>query len=159
MDSLKKQHERAIAEAFIDWYNKQNNTKFSFHKHGEPPDFVYIFENQTMLLEVTAEYYDEENAKMLWQNARRIPNAPQIWIGKEPDQSLISHANIGLTKKCAKKYPDGCILLINIYPDITTSEEFELLINQINIPSNNSFIEIYVGGNFPVGGFHYWKLF
>jgi len=158
MDLLKKQHERAIADDFIDWYNKNGNTKYRFHKHGETPDFIYIFENQKMLLEVTAEYYDEDYAKMLWQNARRRPSAPQMWVGKEPDQNLINHANIGLTKKCAKKYPTGCILLINIYPEITTAEEFELLINQINIPSVNPFVEIYVGGNFPVSGFHYWKL-
>jgi hypothetical protein len=127
MDVTQEQHERAIADAFIDWYNQQNNTIFRFHKRGETPDFVYIFGNQTMLLEVTGSYYDEEYAEMLWQNARHRPNAPQMWKGKEPDQNLINHANINLTKKCAKKYPSGCVLLINIYPEITTAEEFEYL--------------------------------
>ena len=159
MDAIKEQHERAIADAFINWYNQQHNTIFKFHERGETPDFIYIFGNRKMLLEVTGSYYDDDYAKMLYQNARHRPNAPQIWIGKEPDQNLINHANVGLTKKCAKKYPTGCILLINIYPDITTSEEFQSLIHQINIPLNNPFIEIYVGGRFPVGSFYYWKLF
>jgi hypothetical protein len=158
MESLKKQVERAEAEAFVDWYNRQNNTKFRFHEHRDKPDFVYFFEDQRMLLEVTGRYYGEDYAKWHWQNVRGRPNAPQ-WIGKEPDQRLINHVCIGLEDKCAKKYPTGCILLINIYPDITTPDEFELLISQVNIPTSNPFVEIYVGGRFPVGGFHYWKLF
>ena len=65
MDAIKEQHERAIADAFINWYNQQHNTIFRFHKRGETPDFVYIFGNQIMLLEVTGSYYNDDWTKPL----------------------------------------------------------------------------------------------
>jgi hypothetical protein len=161
--TVKEQNERAVADAFINWYNELNNTEFKYYKRGEAPDFVYRFENRMMPLEVTTGYYDEDNAKMLWENARGRPSAPKIWIGKEPDQSLINHINIGLTNKCAKKYPADCTLVMNIYPDITTTEELEALINQIRVPTDHPFKEIYLTGMFltssnNTGGYQCWKL-
>jgi hypothetical protein len=117
-----------------------------------------------MLLEVTAAYYDANNATMLWQNVRGVPGAPQIWMSKGPDRKLIGSVSEILEKKCGKPYPEGCVLLVVLYPDITSAEEFEHLLPDIKIPPATSFAEIYVAGMFPAssggsrGGYDCWKL-
>jgi hypothetical protein len=42
MDEIQEQHERAIGEAFIGWYNQQNGTRFVYHgRPREAPDLIY----------------------------------------------------------------------------------------------------------------------
>jgi len=114
-------------------------------------------------LEITGAYYDADNAAMLWQNARGVSGAADMWIGKEPDQKLIDSINAGLAKKCSKPYPATCVLVKYLNPDITAAEEFEFLIAQIKIPVGHPFMGIYVGGLFPMsrnssGGYQWWQL-
>ena len=164
MDTTQEQHERAVGVAFIEWYNTQNGTEYRYHDRGaDPPDLVCRSGSQELLLEITAAYYDADNATMLWQNARGVPGAANIWISKNPDQKLIDSINTVLTKKCAKKYPMNCVLVVHLNPDITTAEELEALIVQITVPINHPFAGIYLGGVFPIssnssGGYRWWKL-
>jgi hypothetical protein len=165
VDRTQEQHERAVADAFIDWYNSRHGTAYQYHERGaDPPDFVYRTGTRDMLLEVTAAYYDQDNAKMFWQNARGVRDAPQIWCSGEPDSSLLERVNRALQTKCAKNYPPGCVLVVALYPDITTAEEFAALIPDIAVPSLCAFSEIYVGGLFPAssggspGGYYHWRL-
>jgi len=164
MDTTQEQHERAVGAAFIEWYNRQNNTEFRYHDRGaDPPDLVYRSGSQELLLEITAAYYDADDATMLWQNARGVPGAKNIWIGKEPDQKLVDSLNTVLSKKCDKQYPANCILVVHLNPHITAAEELETLITQIKVPVDHSFRGIYLGGMFPIsrnsrGGYQWWKL-
>lgn len=165
MERTQEQHERAVGDAFIEWYNKQRGTALRYHGRGaEPPDLVYRSGSHEMLLEITAAYYDAANATMLWQNARRVPGATDMWMSKNPDRKLIDSINTGLTKKCNKPYPATCVLVVNIYPDMTSAEELDALIHQIQIPVGHSFAGIYLTGIFPTsrggsrGGYHCWKL-
>jgi len=165
VDATQDKHERAVADRFMDWHNSRRGTAYRFSARGaEPPDFVYRDDGREMLLEVTAAYYDASNATMLWQNARGVPGAAQTSISKSPDQKLIDSLSTILQKKCGKPYPQGCVLLVALYPDITSAKEFELLLPQIKIPSTTSFAEIYVAGVFPAssggsrGGYYCWKL-
>jgi hypothetical protein len=165
MDPTQEQHEQAIGAAFIEWYNRQCGTTFRYHSRGaDPPDLVYRSEDRKMLLEITAAYYNADNAAMLWQNARGVSGAADRWMSKGPDQKLIGSINAGLAKKCEKLYPANCVLVVNIYPDLTSAEELNTLIHQIKVPVNHSFDAIYLTGIFPTssdgspGGYHCWKL-
>ena len=165
MDPIQEQHEKAVGNAFIEWYNRQNSTEFRYHARGvDPPDLVYRSGRHEMLLEITAAYYDADNATMLWKNARGRPGAADIWISKNPDQKLIDSINAVLAKKCAKQYPANCILVLNLYPDLTDAEELNSLLPQIKVPVNHPFVGIYLAGIFPMSssgslsGYHCWKL-
>jgi hypothetical protein len=139
-----------VGDCFIEWYNKKNSTEFNYDRRGaDPPDLIYCSGNQELLLEITSSYYDEDNAAMLWQNARGVPSAADMWIGKSPDQTLIDHINGLLVKKCSKQYPEHCLLIVHIYPDPTDSNEMNVLIDQVKIPERHPFAEIYLAGLFP----------
>jgi hypothetical protein len=165
MDLTQKQHELAVGTAFIEWYNRQNDTAYRYHSRGaDPPDLVYRSGDHEILLEITAAYYDADNAAMLWQNARGVASATDIWISKDPDQKLIDSINTGLIKKCAKSYPAHCVLILHIYPDLMSAEELDALLHQIKIPADHSFAGIYLTGMFPTSsggsrsGYSCWKL-
>jgi len=114
---MQAQHEQAVGAAFIAWYNRQHGTAFRYHSRGaDPPDLVYRCGNREILLEITGAYYDADNAAMLWQNARGVSGAADMWIGKEPDQKLIDNINAGLAKKCSKPYPATCVLVMHLNP-------------------------------------------
>jgi hypothetical protein len=165
MDALQEQHERAVGDAFIEWYNKQMGTSFAYSAHGaEAPDLIYRDGTKELLLEITVAYYDAGHATMLWQNARGLSDAPDSWSSKGPDQKLIDSVTLALAKKSAKAYPTGCVLLVVVYPDLTDAEEFFSLMPDIRVPDGHPFAEIYVGGLFPafssgsVGGHSWWKV-
>jgi len=165
MDATQDKHECAVADSFIEWYNSRHGTAYGFYARGaEPPDFVYRDGGREMLLEITAAYYDANNATVLWQNARGVPGAAQSWMSKDPDRKLVDSVNAILQKKCGKQYPEGCLLLVAMYPDITTAEEFQELLPGVQVPPTASFEEIYLAGVFPAssggsrGGYSCWKL-
>lgn len=165
MDRVQEQHERAVGDAFIEWLNQQHGTAYRYEARGaDPPDLVYRSGTHQLHLEVTAAYYDASNAAMLWQNARGVPGAPDTWSSKGPDQKLVESINLALAKKCAIAYPSGCVLLVSLYPDLTSVEEFADLVPQIRVPPSHPFSAIYVAGMFPAsssgshGGHHCWKL-
>jgi hypothetical protein len=165
MDSIQERHQRAVGDAFIEWYNKQNGTGFTYHGRGaEPPDLIYCFGSQEMPLEITAAYYDAEYATMLWQNARAVPGSADLWVSKDPDQKLFDRINFRLAKKCDKRYPTRYVLVVGLYPNLTTSEELEAMIAQVKVPADHPFAEIYLAGVFPAcssgssGGYYCWKL-
>lgn len=165
MDTIQEEHERGVGDAFLDWYNQRMGTSYKYNARGvDAPDLIYRDGAKELLLEITVAYYDAGHATMLWQNARDLPDAPDSWSTKSPDQKLIDSVRLALTKKSGKAYPPGCVLLIAIYPDLTTAEEFAALIPEISVPDAHPFTEIYVGGLFPasssgsVGGYSWWKL-
>ena len=165
VDATQDKHERAVADTFREWYNSRHGTAYGFYARGaDSPDFVYRDGDREMLLEVTAAYYDANNATMLWQIARGVPGAAQDWMGKDPDNMLVDSVSAILQKKCGRPYPKGCVLLVVLYPDITSADEFEDLRTEIKIPPTSSFAEIYVAGMFPAssggcrGGYYCWKL-
>jgi hypothetical protein len=165
VDTIQDKHERAIADRFIKWYNQRHETAYTFYARGaEPPDFVYRDGGCEMLLEATAAYYDANSATSLWQNARGVSRGPHSWMSKDPDRMLVDSVSKIIKKKCGKPYPDGCLLLVVLYPDITSAEEFKHLLPEITIPLTTPFAEIYVAGVFPASsdgsqdGYYCWKL-
>jgi hypothetical protein len=165
MDQTQERHEQAVGADFIAWYNRQHGTVFSYHSRGaDPPDLVYRSGEHELLLEITGAYYDAEDAKMRWQNARGVSGAPDMWMSQDPDQKLVDSITAGITKKCGKAYPAHCVLVVHIYPDLMSVEELHTLIPQITVPADHSFESIYLTGIFPAssggsrGGYACWKL-
>jgi hypothetical protein len=119
--------------------------------------------NKEIRLEITDAYYDEHDATIKWQNARGQPNAPSEWNGVNCDWNLMNDINKVIEKKCGKSYGNNCILIINIIPYLTSSQEIEDKLQEIKIPKTNPFLKIYLTGDFPCstksqGGYKCWEI-
>jgi hypothetical protein len=164
MDALQERHERAVGDRFFDWYNGRHSTSFAYHgRAGEAPDLVYRDAGRAVRLEVRGCYYNNADALVMWQNARKLPNAPKRWSGVGFDEDLIANINTGLKEKCAKAYGSACWLIISLRPAMTTAEEVSDMMGGITIPERNPFDAIYLTGVFPVstssaGGYRCWRL-
>jgi hypothetical protein len=165
-ESLKQKVERAVGDTFVEWLNRTTGSRFQFERIGaNPPDLIYRDDNKTLPVEVATSYYNENDAIMRWKFARKDPTAPTRWGSpqKNPDQALIANINERITRKCLGKHDLGTLLVVEIYPAITTRAEFEKLKAGIEIASSIPFAAIYVAGSFPghgdsPGGYFCWKL-
>jgi hypothetical protein len=165
MDEIQLRHERAIGDAFVDWYNKRNGTGYQYHDRGaDPPDLIYKDGGDELQLEITVAYYDPAHATMLWKNARSLPDAPGSWSTWSPDAKLAQSISLMLAKKAAKHLPQGCVIVVALYPDLISATEFSEIVQAIKVPSGHGFAGIYVGGLFPAssdgsqGGYCWWPL-
>ena len=113
MDTIQEKHERAVGDAFIDWYNKLKGTSYKYYARGtDPPDLIYRYGREELLLEITVAYYDAGHATMLWQNARDLTDAPDSWSSKSPDQKLIDSVNVGSDPGKLALADDGSYLYV-----------------------------------------------
>jgi hypothetical protein len=154
-ESLKQKVERAIGGQFVEWLNRATGKAFQFERTGaDPPDLVYRDGHKTLPIEVATSYYHEEDAIMRWKHARKDSTAPMKWSKplEEPDQRLITDINQRIVEKCLGTHDVGTVLVIEVYPAITTKTEFEKLKSSIAIPNSVPFAAIYVAGSFPHGG-------
>jgi hypothetical protein len=146
--------------------NRATGSNFQFERIGaDPPDLVYRDGDKTLPVEVATSYYHEQDAIIRWKHARKDPTAPEKWSKPldEPDQRLITDINERIVKKCSGTHDVGTVLVIEIYPAITTKTEFEELKSSIAIPNSIPFATIYVAGSFPnrgdgPGGYFCWKV-
>jgi len=161
--TLKQEVERGIGDRFIQWYNQKMGKKYKFDRFGaDPPDLLYRDSWGILPVEITTEYYDQNDARQNWQNVRNN-SATGGWSGVDFDQSLVKRIIKRIEKKCEKTYDQGTILVIGIYPRLTTNKEFHSMLNTICLPTKIPFSGIYVGGKFPfsldtMGGYFYWQL-
>jgi len=163
---LKRKVERVIGDKFVEWLNRATGSQFHFDRIGaDPPDLVYRDGDKSIPIEVATSYYHDEDAIMRWKHARKDRTAPTKWSKPldEPDQRLITGINQRIVEKCLGTHDVGTVLVIEIYPAITTKTEFEELKSSIAIPSSTPFNAIYVAGNFPhgrdaAGGYFCWKV-
>jgi hypothetical protein len=138
-DFLKQKVERAIGDEFIEWVNRTTGSKFVFDRTGaDPPDLLYRDCDKVLPIEVATSYYHAEDAIMRWKHARNDPTTPTKWSQplNEPDQRLIADINKRITQKCLGAYDPGTLLVIEIYPAITTNVEFQELKSSIAIPDS-----------------------
>jgi len=167
-DDLKKRHERAAGDRFIEAYNRRYRTRFILREQRESPDLVYETRRGKLLgLEVATAYYDEEEAKMRWSLARGQDGGP--WGGR-PDESLTQFINRVLADKCAKSYsfPGSCVLVIDACPRLTDEREIRgTVLPAISVPPVVPYGEIYLGVDLPIslakpsgheGQYRIWRL-
>ena len=160
---MKQKVEKGVGDHFIQWYNKKMGRKFEFDRLGaDPPDLLYRDGEEILPVEITTEYYDQDDARLNWQNVRNNSTTKR-WSGVDFDQSLVRRIIKRIEKKCKGTYDPGTVLMIGIYPRLTTNKDFQSMLNTIRIPDEIPFTGIYVGGRFPsstdtMGGYFYWQL-
>jgi hypothetical protein len=151
VDELQKQHERWVGDLVIEWYNSRHATSFAFHgRCGVAPDLEYGDGSQLLRIEVVTAYYDKaEDAKFRWLNARKRPDAPKKWSGRNFEQQLVENINAEIKDKCQKSYGPNCMLAVCILPSLTFADDMESRLPGITIPAANPFQGIYLCGRFP----------
>src|SRR5262249_22069757 len=144
-EALKQQVERAVGNDFVEWLNQTTGTKFQFDQIGaDPPDLIYRDGNKTLPVEVATSYAYENDAIMRWRIARKDPTAPVMWrsFRTNEDQALIADINKRIAEKCLGKHDVGTVLVVETFPEITTSARFEALKHDIAIPNSIPFTAI-----------------
>ena len=164
MDKIQLQHEKAVGDAFIEWLNVRDKSQLVFSSRaGEAPDLVYKDGSKLLRVEIVGAYYDPAHAKLLWGNARRVPDAPDSWSGVNFDEALMRDIERQIHKKCGLSYGPNCVLVVTVRPPVTISEEVEELLPLIKLPGHVPFDGIFLTGTFPVsarsaGGYRVWAL-
>ena len=165
-DKLKGQHEKAIAERFIERYNEANKTNFVFKQRGKPPapDFEYkdSTTSEVIGLEVTGVYYDEHHAEGTWQVARREIKSFQSNVICSPTERLRESIEHAIAKKCQRNYDFSPPIILAL--DVTRSlhderdvKGIEAMARQVKLPEQIPFHEIYFG--IQLGEYRIWKLY
>jgi hypothetical protein len=151
MGDIQMEHERAVGDAFIGDFNRLQRTNYTFEGRGDPaPDLIYRDGDSRIGLEIVTCYYDANDAKVQWQNARNLPNAPTHWRGVDFDQALAVNLNRHIQAKGEKAYGPACFLVVCIKPSLTTFKDMEKLITDVAPPSKHSFAGIYLMGDFGI---------
>ena len=163
-ESIRDLHERGVGDAFISWFNAQHGTSYSFaQRGGDPPDVLYRDGSKTLPLEITTAYYDAADARARWKIARHDPDAPTGWSGFDANTKLIENIRSIIVDKCLGQHDPGTLLVISIYPAVTTAEEVDTLLEGISISARNPFDGIFLIGNFGISssggrsGYQVWK--
>jgi hypothetical protein len=151
VDPIQEKHERWVGDQVIQRYNADHGTSFQFYgRPGVAPDLEYREGNRSLGVEVVTAYYDDaEDAKFKWLTARKRPDAPGKWSGKNFEQYLVEDINARLVDKCAKSYGPNCVLAVCVLPRLTHAWEMESLLKDIRVPAINPFDAIYLCGEFP----------
>ena len=154
MDDIQKQHERAVGDALIVEINRKQKKQYVFNRRGDQaPDLIYRDSNLEISIEVVSCYYDDNDAKFKWQNAKGFSGAPEGWAGVDFDEALVMSINKEIERKCKEKdYGKNCLLAVYISPNLTTFNEMKDLMPQIKTPSKHRFSGIYLIGYFGISG-------
>ena len=149
MDLIQEQHEHAVGQAFITWYNAKHRTAFTFSgRGGEAPDLIFRDGDRELRAEVTTAYFDALQSRFLWMPARGRAGAPRVWEGVDFEKGLIRSINEQLAAKCQKDYGPGRVLLISVHPTVTTATMMREVLEDLVVPERNPFDGIYLVGHF-----------
>ncbi|MDV6343268.1 hypothetical protein R2Q26_01640 [Nitrosomonas sp. Is37] len=151
MDPIQKEFERGIGDRFIEWwFNIETGENYYFAGRADrAPDLIYSSRGSEIQIEVTAAYYDNEHAAFLWKGARGAPDAPADWSGINAHKSLAEAISKRIVEKSQNRYGPNTVLLIQVPPGVTTSEELASLLSKKILPSQVPFVGVYVVGRFP----------
>ncbi len=155
-EALKKQKERFAGDRFIILLNSEGGHNFIFKEspQKDPPDLIYedMQASKTLLLEITAAYYNQKQAKWEWDidrgiDTREFPLSPSI---VEPDLSLSAFLNDRIQKKCKIDFADPILLVIDLNTFATTSTDIQdFITSHLALPAKIPFQEIWLLLNEP----------
>lgn len=153
MDPIKEKFERFVGEKFIEWINSNRKSHFVFLRRGdvppdEAPDLIFTDGGGELGVEVSSEYYDKADAKLIWEVAREKMDAPRSWSGMNFEDALVANITRVISTKAAKQYGSNCMLVIYVEPRLTESEEMCELAARVEVPDQHSFRGIYILGKF-----------
>ncbi len=146
-ENLKQLHERAVVERFVQWHNNCHSTQLAVAGRRVQPDFEVIDQNQEVNgIEVTTAYYDDQDAKGLWNLVRGKSTRFQSSLMVNPDQKLAGSISELLAKKCSKYgIASRVVLLIDIRAPVTDCSDIERsVIPYIGYPDSVPFRAIYL---------------
>lgn len=159
-ESLKKRHEKAAAERFINLYNKEFGYDFILKLIRESPDFEYqdTVTGETIGLEVVTVYYNKKDAENSWNMARGISNivASDIIVNPDhllPDHLLLEFINKQVRKKAQKNYnyPHPIILVLDTRPALSDEFDINEIVKEVQLPDELPFKEIFLGVSLTYG--------
>ena len=167
--AIKKDKERKAGDRFIKLHNEEGGYNFAFKEQPEedPPDLIYedLRASKTLLLEITAAYYNQDDAKWVWDikrgiDTRKISPSPLI---QAPDSSSYNFLNNLIQKKCrvllqGKKKEHFCcadpiFLVIDLEELLltTSANVQEFIDSYLVLPHDVPFQEIWLLLEEPVG--------
>jgi len=103
--SVKKQHERAVVQDFLEWLNARRGTQFKVIEEPDRPDAIIRSTRVTRWVEVTDAFWTEDWAKDLYSYAtpgeehKPVESGPYTGM----DESLASHFVQVLVNKLKKR--------------------------------------------------------
>ncbi len=157
-DDLKEQIERWVADQFVDWRNQRCGAGHVFSQHGDPPnaDIQYVDGTDTLHIEVTGVYYDQDAAQFENMNARGLQDAPRGWSSLKPDGRIVTvdgaficSLNERLRQKAVKRYPHAPILVLHHIARLHDSAELRQMLESALVPEDHPFSGIYFLAELP----------
>lgn len=128
--------EREAAQTFIAAYNELNHSHFTLTKHTDKPDFVATEKdtNQTVGVEITHLFYDDEEAKLL------LDRSEHNYLELVETGELINVLNKRLATKAEKgskyDFSEPMILVVRVASPLVTKSDFEKLGQQVVVPES-----------------------
>jgi len=153
-EALKKQHEKSISDFYI------QKCQYQFKMHGDPkknePDLIYDNALGEILgIETSTSYYDDINAKYIWQKVRGGNDQSDFVNADDANVSIVNSIKNELIDKCGKQYKncDKYVLVIEVFAPINSASEIEqIVMNEDGLLPNGCgvFSDIflyYIGSN------------
>ncbi len=128
--------EREAAEAFVFAFNELNSTHFKLAKHADKPDFTATEKdtNQTVGIEITHLFYDDEEAKLL------LNRSQSNYMELVETGELIDVLNKRLAIKAEKgnKYifNDPIHLVVRVASPLVHKSDFDKHNSKIQVPES-----------------------
>lgn len=164
-DRLKKAHEQAICDTFMDLIAELGGPRFSPIPHAmQSPDCIYESGELSIKVEHTSAQYDVDHRKFIESPVRGTKYPDDAWPpmkkGETPepmgnlDELMAGSIIDAVRKKCGKAkmghYSPDTILLVEALPGLTTVEELrEILTRRQDDFPDIPFAGVYVVGRFP----------
>ena len=151
MDKSQENIEKSIGDLFVEWFNNETGSNFLFvGRPDRAPDLHYSSNGVELFIEITIAYYDQYHATFIWKSIRDFKDAPDSWIGVNARKSLVESILKRINTKSQKRYGRNTILLIEIPPGVTSSEELEEQLRGQSFQVEKPFCGVYVVGYFPI---------
>ncbi|HET6674060.1 MAG TPA: hypothetical protein VFG71_01910 [Nitrospiraceae bacterium] len=158
-ERIRKLHEQAVGNQFVDWIAERGGPVFSLIDHSErTPDLVYKSGERILNIEHTSAQYDIDHRKFIDTPVLGNRHPIEVWPPFDPQKEIKDVGRIdedlavavveAIEKKCRKardhRYKVDPFLLVEVLPGMTTAEGLARLLAQRQFPSDCLF------GRFPV---------
>lgn len=160
-------HERRTGDSLLRALGIQGD----FMRHGDEksePDLLYSIAGQTVGIEVTSAYYDDNHASAEWRADPVVVTAENpewrpYWSGECSVSLLAARAQRQLTRKTGKPYcgADSIWLCLHCDGAINDVAEYEVLAKSLHIPKAHVFQRLFLtveANLFERGGFRAFDL-